>query len=102
MVARKTAIDRRRHAKKRLSQRYGLEINRDTLDYLEGEIRAGRGTVLEVQSRKRRVVLIEGLLAVYKSGQIVTFLPEEWYERRVGRDMDGLVGRVMGGGNIPK
>jgi hypothetical protein len=91
MPTRQTKLNRRKHAKRRLWQRYGVAINRDEIDRLEELIRAGCGTVLEVQSRKRKVVLVEGLLAVYKSGQIVTFLPDDWYERRVQRDLAPLL-----------
>lgn len=80
----KTKQARNIHAKRRLEERYGLNINRWQLRDMNLQIQSGKAQFIERQSNSRTVwrVQHEGreLFAVYHSGtnSIVTFLMPEW------------------------
>ena len=91
-MARKQQMDKaqsqRAHAKRRARERYGLHINRDLYRELVQRIQLGRARIIERQSNRIAVHLLEIDGVQYpvaydnQRQTIVTFLPQEYMEGR--------------------
>lgn len=75
------AEQQRKHAKRRIRERYGISVNRHQLRDIAEQIRQGRALFVERQSNRvtRWVVEYQGkkILVIYDSlrGNVVTALP---------------------------
>lgn len=78
------AVCQRAHAKKRLAQRFDLQINRFQIRDLVAQIQQGKTRLLEKQSNRISVQLViyseRKLAVVYDKERktIVTFLPDQY------------------------
>lgn len=68
-----------RHAKRRALERYGVEVNAETLKALEREIRAGKGVFIEKKSHRISIFRVREFIVAYDKtrGSIATFLPKD-------------------------
>ena len=83
-------IAQRAHAKRRLQERYGIELTAELRRELLSQIRSGEAKFLERQSRRLTIHVVKvgedvEIPVVYDSvrGEIVTVLLQEWLEEEI-------------------